>query len=341
MGSMPKVPVALLAVLLCAQGCTLLLKRRAEIVDADEEHTSQDADVDRPDAADADADADADGDDAEVDDADDGDADSIIEDANDAEDVVDIEEEADADEPPPTSCADILASDRGAVDGEYTITVDGDSVLVYCDMTNGGWTQVVRFDITVDGCPGDWERIDSPDACDIGGTLDCMSGAEASAFFESPQGPYDEVRGFLRAYQYHSTDAFGSRFTDIDNHYVDGVSITHSASPRQHIWTLASGLNHYDTANACPCDDGPAPPGFIGSDFFCDTGNDTTTWDHMWYTGDMLWDGGWDEGCGVLGSPAWFETVLDATTEDPIEVRLLQDQCDENIGVIEMELYVR
>ena len=43
--------------------------------------------------------------------------------------------------------------------------------------------------------------------------------------------------------QFGSPDAFVCHGNcTIDSRYVDGVSITHGASPRKHIWTYAAGV---------------------------------------------------------------------------------------------------
>ena len=59
-----------------------------------------------------------------------------------------------------------------------------------------------------------------------------------------------------------STDAFRSRLSNIDQAYVDGISITHG-SPRNHIWTYAaaSSSNESDCpSRACPCSSSDSAP---------------------------------------------------------------------------------
>lgn len=252
--------------------------------------------------------------------------------AHDAEDV----------RPPTGSCQELRASNPSLPSGDYTIIVNRRSVSVFCDMESGGWTRVVRFDAAADACPGEWVSGRENTVCLI--PSPSCDGAEASAFFDSPQGPYSEVRGFIRAYQYFSTDAFSTGGADIDGFYVDGISITRGDSPRSHIWTLASGLYMQNGPNACPCLGGTEAPSFVGTHYFCDSGNPGPSWDGVWYDADPLWDGGEsgeDGSCATLGSPAWFERTFDSSRLAPIEVRILQDGCDENIGIFEMELYVR
>ena len=70
--------------------------------------------------------------------------------------------------------------------------------------------------------------------------------------------PYSRVCGRIRAYQCGTPDALVTGVPDINNVYVDGVSITHS-NPRQHVllsdsMSIAHGplqqpiLNHYKEA---------------------------------------------------------------------------------------------
>ena len=55
---------------------------------------------------------------------------------------------------------------------------------------------------------------------------------------------YSRVCGKIIGYQQKSPDAF-HRFisgqTTIDSNYVDGISLTHGSSPREHIWTFTAG----------------------------------------------------------------------------------------------------
>ena len=96
--------------------------------------------------------------------------------------------------------------------------------------------------------------------------------------------PYSRVCGRMRGYQWGSTGAFFSYYTQvslaqhIDGYYVDGVSLTHGgAGRRQHIWTFAAGITEssYSYPDAkCPCDTGnyTRVPAFVGNDYFCESG---------------------------------------------------------------------
>ena len=68
----------------------------------------------------------------------------------------------------------------------------------------------------------------------------------------------------------------------IDSVYVEGVSITYGSPSQKHIWTYANGLNLMSTGpppNNCPCnnDNSVLPPPFVGSDYYCETGDNNKT----------------------------------------------------------------
>ena len=151
---------------------------------------------------------------------------------------------------------------------------------------------------------------------------------------------YNRVCGRASAYQKRSPDGFrGNR--DIDNIYVDGLSITHG-SPRKHIWTYACGLT--DSANypaySCPCAvfGGPNPPAFVGSDYYCESGAERTiNWDRYYVLSDALWDGA---GCSANNSCCsnpnlpWFYHQLSESTQDDLEVRSCMDQPFSNEAIL-------
>ena len=78
---------------------------------------------------------------------------------------------------------------------------------------------------------------------------------------------YNKVCGRVIGYQVASTDGFGggALHQNIDSYYVYGVSITHGM-PRNHIWTLASGITEsggqfgIELGHNCPCSDRSSIP---------------------------------------------------------------------------------
>ena len=83
-------------------------------------------------------------------------------------------------------------------------------------------------------------------------------------------------------YQYGSPDGFPSNLgggylynPNIDNIYVDGMSITYDSNPHKHVWTLGVGLSDYSACvYCCPCNTGNTGtvPSFVGSDHYCESG---------------------------------------------------------------------
>ena len=167
---------------------------------------------------------------------------------------------------------------------------------------------------------------------------------------------YSQVCGKIIGYQDKSPDAFLrliSGQNTIDSNYVDGISITHGQSPRNHIWTLVAARHEHnsDPVSTCPCTNTrntpppPSVPGFVGDDYFCDTGSANRI-QHIFYGDDPLWDGA---GCGQYStccswnSPPWFRKQLTTPTRDDIEMRLCADEnrVNEDINFETLELYVQ
>ena len=197
-----------------------------------------------------------------------------------------------------------------------------------------GWNRIAYLNMTdpSHSCPPAWKEVTTPKRT-CARTTD-RPGCD-SAVFPANGYRYSRVCGRIRAYQCGRPDAFHSGSSDINSHYVEGVSITHS-DPRQHVWSFAAG--RYESqpgGNACPCSSlysGDHVPSFVGSDYFCDTGADTLlpgcnlNTGVRFFTDDPLWDG---EGCGPntstcceFNNPPWFCKTLPQPTTDDLEVRL-------------------
>ena len=182
---------------------------------------------------------------------------------------------------------------------------------------------------------------------------DHLSGCLSLPLFPSLLPEYTMVCGKMSGYQKGSNDAFISGNSNINDPYVDGVSITRG-TPRQHIWTYAIGWQEtvVGTVNRsvlqCPCNTGASqnPPVFVGSDYFCESGGlnapDTT----IFYAADPLWNGNEcgdiETDCCVVPGQPWFHRVLDSPTTDYIEMRLCIDEptSNENVLISSYEIYV-
>ena len=143
--------------------------------------------------------------------------------------------------------------------------------------------------------------------------------------------------GKIIGYQYGSPEGFGPYYHNnfnlgISDSYVDGLSLTHGISPRNHLWTFVAAVDETRSNQfVCPCTKtdaiytGIVPP-FVGQDYFCDTGSeyDAYATQPQFYYQDPLWDG---SGCGSTSSccgfnnPPWFCKQLTQPTIDDIELR--------------------
>jgi hypothetical protein len=249
------------------------------------------------------------------------------------------------------SCVEIHDDYPDFPTGLYTIDADGNGgdepVEVYCDMVTdgGGWMRVADVDASKGKCPSGWVFQNLPKVCF---RLIFSQGCKSS-FFSNFGVPYAEVRGYVRAYQFYSMDAFHMYAPkNIDGAYVDGVSITHGSGPRKHVWSYAVGLSQdaYYPNNNCPCAKyGGGVPTFVGNHYYCESGN-PGGYEKAWYTGDPLFDGaGCPAGnsCCTPNALPWFDRDLGTTVNGKVEARLCGDSYSENedIGVYRMELYVR
>ena len=247
---------------------------------------------------------------------------------------------------PTTSCAALPPSSPS---GYYWVASNGSAVSVYCDMTlscggvTGGWVRVLELDMTNSRhqCPsGLMERNDPPNirTCVNNEVLGGCSSVELS----TANIQYSTVCGRITAYQFGQVDDFG--MTDINSAYVDGVSLTRG-SPRQHIWTFAAAN---DGNRICDCRDratSPRPES-VGEDFFCDTGNLSSSRDHIFYADNRLWDG---DGCSTgntccsNNNPPYFNKTLSGPTTDNIEMRVCRDEgaSNEDIAIKSVEIYIQ
>ena len=227
---------------------------------------------------------------------------------------------------------------------------------INCD-GEGGWTRVAYVNMTEPNatCPTglilqEYDNINHP-LCGRDDIVGCNS-----ANFSSTGLMYSKVCGQVRGYQYRFTNAF--RFmglVDIDSHYVDGVSITYGTNPRKHIWTYAAGASEQRTgSSACPCNTGfdgntdSAATTFIGSHYFCESGNPTYGLSLILYADDPLWDGQQCNGlegpcCPANSTMPWFYRSLDTHTNDDIELRVCASSFHDNedVSLDIIELYIK
>ena len=268
-------------------------------------------------------------------------------------------------EDPASSCSDIS---QDSTSEEYWIqTINTNSLVqVYCDMTSrncscnttGGWTRVANLDMTDPNqqCPYGFRLVTRTTAplrtC---GRPDSINGACVSTTFPVHGIEYSHVCGRVIGYQFGGTDAFHTNTfvsRSIDTSYVDGVSLSHGQSPRQHIWTFAAAVGEtYPYIDyICPCTRPSSTyigtiPHYVGNDYFCETAS-RGGYQSIFYPDDPLWNG---QGCGgtstccSFNNPPWFCKQLPQSTTDDIELRLCGDNSisNEDTPLEMVEIYIK
>ena len=268
------------------------------------------------------------------------------------------------------SCEELKERKPCCESGYYSI-VDGDTIHpVYCQFdevnrgsTEDGWRSVANLDMseTEASCPPDFHPYEKEGVKGCGRP---PKGGEYCSSVSFPSGGiYNEIYGRVIGYQWGNTGGINpgsdGHSNNIDRAYLDGVSITRG-SPRTHVWSFIAAYNeeeakNYDNRGLCPCSADLYPlydqlPGFVGNDWFCESGAPTfPTKDSFFYNNDPLWDGdqcsALEPCCNTSGQP-WFHKVFDTASSEDIELRVCNN--DGNIGtnaidtlVALYEIYVR
>ena len=181
------------------------------------------------------------------------------------------------------------------------------------------------------------------------------SGECSSTTFSVGGLSYSRVCGKIKGYQFGATIVFYTTNQDINNQYVDGVSLTHGGPGRhQHIWTFAAGLTeapagYHIIRASCPCDTyvNSYIPTFVRNNYFCESGLHSPWNGHLeLFPADALWDGQnciANSSCCQFNNPSWFTKNLPNSTTDDIELQLCTyfSQVDEDIPLELIELYVQ
>ena len=253
-----------------------------------------------------------------------------------------------------TSCKEIIDKNPRASSGYYWVKAYEvvNVTEVFCDFNlthcgTKGWMKVADLNMNdpTQQCPQELRLITSPKRlCGKSSSQSCNS-----VSYSTHGVPYQKVCGQAVGYRYNTPDAFHGPDVDVDQNYVDGISITYG-HPRNHIWTYAAAWGIHQ--HSCPCNTNPAhqSPDFVGSDYYCETGYrapGAPKYDGITYTNHPLWDG---EDCQETDAPCcqrpglpWFCKELSEPTTEDIEVRVCtnQDLSDEDIRVELIELYTQ
>ena len=212
-------------------------------------------------------------------------------------------------------------------------------MLPQCCNDPRGWTQIAFINMTNSSyqCPSAFREISTPRR--VCGRQTTTIGSCDGVIFGVNGAQYSQVCGRIIAYQIGTPAAFHEYFSQgvgIESYYLEGISITHG-NPRQHVWSFAATPGEtYSTSSSdpslCPCSHSAVSyntPGFVGNDYFCETGTTLPCCPKgIFFADDPLFDG---QGCGASSScctyntPPWFCRSLPQSTMDDLEVRICSD----------------
>ena len=209
--------------------------------------------------------------------------------------------------------------------------------------SGGGWTRLAYLDMTdaIQNCPSGFKQYQSGGvrACGRHGGPGCIS-----VSYPSNGISYSQICGRVTGYQFGHPNGIDGH-NDINSNYIDGVSITRG-SPRQHVWTLLAEVFQ----DRCPCSSGNSGSvrSFMGTNYFCESGNPSNTESLSLYKSDPLWDGqncggSEDPCCNVPGIPWFHRDYGSTTTTDYIELRVCADggAPHEDSPVSYYEIYIK
>ena len=245
------------------------------------------------------------------------------------------------------SCQEIKSVRPELSSGYYTVTSNETDYTVYCNMeelcgSGDGWTRVAYLNMTDtdEQCPSTLQLYNESGvrAC---GRQPRTDGCMTVGNFSSYDIDYKEICGRVIGYQYGSTDGFLNPSNNINDTYMDGVSLTYG-NPHTHIWTFTAARHEGNVR--CPCSGrNVGVPDVVGNHYYCESGS-TSAPNATLYTGDPLWDG---KNCNSKESlccagqftPPWFHRVLDISTSENIEMRTCFDIDSDDDEDTPLELY--
>ena len=253
-----------------------------------------------------------------------------------------------------SSCEEVGILIPSGASGYYTITAaNGTYQQVYCLFdsvcgSDGPWTRLAYLNMSdpTQQCPSELVLHEEGAVRTCGKTIPLPFGCN-SVTFPSPVS-YSEICGRVNGYQYGTPNGWITGSSSVDIPYVEGVSLTQGPSPRQHVWSFAAEVfdERDDTSHTCDC----SAPSFVGSDFYCESGNHGNDSPIKLYLEDVLWDG---EDCGsqetdccLVGMAPWFHKVMSNKSSEYLEMRICgstgkNENPNEDSPVSLYEIYVK
>ena len=259
---------------------------------------------------------------------------------------------------------DEIESVECALDDITTCIDDAESTLEVIKSNihpcgEGDWELVVEEDYSVEGndeCPGDWVGVVVSGRRFCGGQSVGSSTAFCDSAVFSVDRDYRKVCGRIVGYGYFLNTGFIFRPNDIEQPYLDGVSLTHGeANSRTHIWSFVASIAQdtpasIDRMALCPCHPdfptGAFVPSFIGNDYFCESGVPLAAVFNLppvaHHLDDPLWDGRQCHETCCNSSP-YFVKALDSPTSEQLEFRICNNAIfpNQNNIVEKMKIFIQ
>jgi hypothetical protein len=223
------------------------------------------------------------------------------------------------------------------------------NVILRTNCGEGTWHRIAFLNMSKPSqtCPSPWRLYSNSTygvrAC--GRPFSTSSGCSPRYYY--PNRRFNRVCGRVIGYQIASPDGFRDPNRNINQVYIDGVSICiyrrFSQLQRTHIWSYVGGYNEKDVFPSVSTD----VNSFVGSNYYCESAfRAGISWsDNQLYASDPLWDGYQCEVACCTGAP-WFSVQLPANAiiaSDSIEVRICGDEntANENTPINLLEIYVQ
>ena len=236
------------------------------------------------------------------------------------------------------SCDELKKKHSTLKSGNYKLRIGGKVVPVYCHMgklcgTVGGWTRLGHLKMSSDHktCPNEqfsYINKGKRHLCRIkSDKVGC-----ATASYSSRGIKYSTICGYARGYQKGRVFAFIKSYP-LTSHYLSGVSFqrfdaSSSTKKRKHIWSYGCGKVDIIAGDGeCPCNKGSknSLPGYVGNNYYCESGTSTSPKSADFFLQDPLWDG---KGFNNLEVPCrkdmmpYFKRIYDSAITDHITMKL-------------------
>lgn len=145
--------------------------------------------------------------------------------------------------------------------------------------------------------------------------------------------PFTRIAGRIEALARGDLEAFSVGVAaSLDNTYVDGISIT-VGEPRTHVFTL--GVGTANSAGACPCNNGVAPPAYVGAAMLCEDRPPSAEAEGEFDIENALFDDdARNAACNMSFAPNEFDITLPAPSTGPIEIRVMVDGDDAQEAIL-------